>query len=249
MNWKLAVGVVVCVICALLGLTAGLKLNPQSTMKFVPNWGSLGDWFAAAGTIAAVWVALSQSKKQAEKERPRTKIYQEYKENAWSVRIVSEGLVPVTVLDASLSYDGVREIDLAPWFPQSSALPKKLERGDALILIDFSESHFTQFSRAIAGPLIRELSDSGITPSDGDGGYNEQFFDTLAKASSRGAELLISTAQDDERHQLPDGLVSEMFSIVSREERSKRQEEIRKYEANRRELRQMLEEALNKPRD
>jgi uncharacterized protein YjiS (DUF1127 family) len=249
MKWKLAVGIVVCVISGLLGLTAGLQLNPQSTMKFVPNWGSLGDWFAAAGTIAAVWVALSQSKKQAEKERPRTKIYQEHKEKTWSVRIVSEGLVPVTVLDASLNYDGSREIGLASWFPKNSALPKKLDRGDALSLIEFSQSNLMRFSRAMVDPVIKALSDLGITPSDGDGGVNEQFFDALAKASSSGAELLIRTAQNDESHQLPDGLVVEMFSIVAEEERSKRLEEVRRYEADRLELRQMLDAALKKPHD
>lgn len=33
------------------GLTMGINLHPESTVRFVPNWGSLGDWVAG---IAAV---------------------------------------------------------------------------------------------------------------------------------------------------------------------------------------------------
>ncbi|MFK3945628.1 hypothetical protein [Pseudomonas fulva] len=47
-----------CVISGLAGLTAGMNLNPNTTIKFVPNWGSLGDWVSGCGALLAVIVTL-----------------------------------------------------------------------------------------------------------------------------------------------------------------------------------------------
>ncbi|QGF94476.1 hypothetical protein GH769_14865 [Pseudomonas sp. CFSAN084952] len=59
MKWIL-IGVVfaLCALCGLLGLTAGINLNPQSTIKFVPAWGSLGDWVSGFFTAVAAATAL-----------------------------------------------------------------------------------------------------------------------------------------------------------------------------------------------
>jgi hypothetical protein len=57
------VGVVVTVLVisalsGLAGLTAGINLNPQSTVKFVPDWGSVGDWVSGIGALLAVIASL-----------------------------------------------------------------------------------------------------------------------------------------------------------------------------------------------
>src|SRR5690606_33024784 len=45
MRWLAGLAVaVLCILSGLLGLTAGINLNPDSTVRFVPNWGSVGDW-------------------------------------------------------------------------------------------------------------------------------------------------------------------------------------------------------------
>ncbi|WP_312387716.1 hypothetical protein [Pseudomonas sp.] len=46
-----------CVSSGLLGLTAGINLNPDSTIKFVPNWGSMGDWLAGLSALLTFVVA------------------------------------------------------------------------------------------------------------------------------------------------------------------------------------------------
>ncbi|MCP1506832.1 hypothetical protein J2Y83_002805 [Pseudomonas marginalis] len=56
MNWLMGFGAIfLCVACGLLGLTAGINLNPQSTVRFVPDWGSLADWVSGIGALSAVF--------------------------------------------------------------------------------------------------------------------------------------------------------------------------------------------------
>lgn len=72
MKYFIAVGALaVFVLGCLLGLTAGVNLNPNATVSFVPNWGSLGDWVSGVGAllavVVAVWLADTQRKDNAEK--------------------------------------------------------------------------------------------------------------------------------------------------------------------------------------
>src|SRR5690606_41643222 len=53
MRWLAGIAVAgLCIVSGLLGLTAGINLNPAATVRFVPNWGSLADWAAGRGTLA-----------------------------------------------------------------------------------------------------------------------------------------------------------------------------------------------------
>lgn len=61
----------VCVISGLLGLTAGINLNPESTVKFVPNWGSVGDWAAGISTFLTLLVACIAMNTWRVQERQR----------------------------------------------------------------------------------------------------------------------------------------------------------------------------------
>lgn len=243
MHWKTVTGV--CIggaLFALLGLVVGINMNPQSTVRFVPNLGSLGDWLAAAGTFAAVWVALSQSSKQAEKERPRAKVYQEYGGDSWSVRVLSEGLVPFTVLSSELKYDGLsRSLDLLAWLPAGKSLPQKLERGDVLNLMAMSERDFASLARCVADPVIKELGEKGITPNDHDFGINEAFFDELKASSEREAKLSIHSGHSDDEHQLPDGLVAKLFALIAEEERNDRLYEITRAKKDLAELKKLFD--------
>ncbi|NWA43805.1 hypothetical protein HX871_06920 [Pseudomonas reactans] len=71
MKWILCIVVLfLCVISGLLGLTAGINFNPDSTIKFIPAWGSLGDWVSGLGALLAVlvtlWLADKQRREDAE---------------------------------------------------------------------------------------------------------------------------------------------------------------------------------------
>ena len=72
MKYFIALGVLAALVLGgLLGLTAGINLNPNASVKFVPNWGSLGDWVSGVGAllavVVAVWLAETQRKDNAEK--------------------------------------------------------------------------------------------------------------------------------------------------------------------------------------
>lgn len=71
-----------CAICGMAGLTAGINLNPASTVRFVPAWGSLGDWVSGIGALSAVIVTLWLADKQR-------------REDAELLKVASNGSVPV----------------------------------------------------------------------------------------------------------------------------------------------------------
>ncbi|MBS5848038.1 MAG: hypothetical protein KID08_20260 [Pseudomonas putida] len=68
--------VLACVVCVLLGLTLGIQLNPSSTIKFVPAWGSVGDWVAGLGSLVAVaaTVVLANRERNDQKESVRVEV-------------------------------------------------------------------------------------------------------------------------------------------------------------------------------
>lgn len=65
-----------CALSLLLGLTLGINLNPSSTIKYVPAWGSLGDWVAGVGSIVAVatTVVLANRERNDQKESLRVEV-------------------------------------------------------------------------------------------------------------------------------------------------------------------------------
>lgn len=67
------VGLVVfaCAVSGFLGLTAGINLNPESTVKYVPNWGSLGDWVAGISALLTFVVACVAMNAWRMQERQR----------------------------------------------------------------------------------------------------------------------------------------------------------------------------------
>lgn len=75
MKWILCLVVLfLCVISGLLGLTAGINLNPVSTVQFVPSWGSLGDWVSGLGALLAVLVTLWLADKQRREDVESLKV-------------------------------------------------------------------------------------------------------------------------------------------------------------------------------
>lgn len=92
-----ALGGSACLISGLAGLTAGINLNPVSTVRFVPNWGSLGDWVAGLGAFAAIAVALWQFHIQRKEDVEDLFIDQVQHRDRWRVSIVSKGKRPARV--------------------------------------------------------------------------------------------------------------------------------------------------------
>ncbi|MGY3026207.1 hypothetical protein ACVWXR_004042 [Pseudomonas lurida] len=213
-----------CLLSALAGLTAGINLNPQSTVKFVPLWGSAGDWVAGLGALLAVVVALLQSSKQQEKERAKVKINNEYDSDFWSLRAMSEGLVPVTVLGVYLEYDDYkRSIDLVKRPASGLSVPQKLERGESLSLIDVSGTAFWYFGQFLARQIVSEIKDRGVSSGDLQSGINELFFQELNAAGRRKARLFLKTAHEDIRYELPQSLIVNLFGEAADAEKQQRE--------------------------
>jgi len=105
MKWILCFVVLfLCALSGLLGLTAGINLNPESTVKFVPVWGSLGDWISGLGALLAVLVTLWLADKQRRDDVESLEVnlvmgLAEYRpDDAFvSVNVTSDGKRPVLV--------------------------------------------------------------------------------------------------------------------------------------------------------
>ena len=92
MKWMFGVVALLgCVICGLLGLTAGINMNPLSTVKFVPEWGSLADWLSGAGSVSAAVVALYLAHLQRKNNIAKIEISQLFDREHFTVDLVSTG--------------------------------------------------------------------------------------------------------------------------------------------------------------
>lgn len=102
MNWMaLLIAAIICVICAVLGLTAGINLNPASTVSFVWDWSIAGSWVSGVGALLAVlaslWLSGRGERIQAEREKEKLRIEVSVAGIFAHLDIVSLGHYPVTV--------------------------------------------------------------------------------------------------------------------------------------------------------
>lgn len=206
---------VACAVSSLLGLTLGINLNPSSTTKYVLNWGSLGDWVAGLGAFFAVGVALWQSFTQSQKERIRTFVIDKSEPRSWALRIVSEGLIPVTVLGAEIHLKELRcKLPLSNVQKLNVQFPQRLERGDVQQLIEVDDGSFEKLAEALVAPLVASLSQNGVRPRDMSYRLNEEYFAALESHRKAKAKMVIRLAHDDISHNLASSLIDDLFSIV-----------------------------------
>lgn len=124
-----ALGVSACLTSGLAGLTAGINLNPVSTVRFVPNWGSMGDWVAGLGAFVAIAVALWQFHIQRKEDVEDLFIDQAQRRDRWRVSIVSRGKRPARVQWVgfySRKNDTILPIQRFIFHGDSAALPQTL---------------------------------------------------------------------------------------------------------------------------
>jgi len=102
MKWILSlIAFGACVTSALLGLTAGINLNPDATVRYIPNWGSVGDWVSGIGALLAVISSLllvhRNEVTQTAREKESFLIEQTATEFGCSVRVISLGIFPCKI--------------------------------------------------------------------------------------------------------------------------------------------------------
>lgn len=130
---------VVAVLSALAGLTAGINLNPQATVKFVPDWGSVGDWVSGIGALLAVIASLYMVRRserfQLARDSEQLMLVQE-PDLAWlTLRVGCSGLRACTVKDVRVCHGSQHKSlrhDLSD--KSKGKLPSKLEPGESFEL-------------------------------------------------------------------------------------------------------------------
>lgn len=98
MKWMFWILVVLsCSACGMLGLVAGINLNPLSTVRFVPEMGSLADWVSGLGSVSAALVALYLANQQRKNNTARIEISQSHTNHDFDLSFVSTGERPPIV--------------------------------------------------------------------------------------------------------------------------------------------------------
>lgn len=98
MKWMLGIGALfACVVCGLLGLIAGINVNPTSTVKFVPDMGSLADWISGIGSVSAAGVALYLADRQRRENTAKVEISQYFTNDNLTIDLVSTGEKPAVI--------------------------------------------------------------------------------------------------------------------------------------------------------
>lgn len=169
MKYLIVVGVVaLCAVSGLLGLTAGINLNPDSIVKFVPNWGSLGDWVSGVGALLAVITSLALVRRseasQAERERERFVVDQFVQHRRFSIRVVSMSSVPSVVRSILLEAPSGVASNLMRYLPEplKVRLPKRLETRSEIHLAWLDE-RLPDFLREIQMLQISSLDEVSIS--------------------------------------------------------------------------------------
>lgn len=226
MKWiSVSILISACIFFAMAGLTAGINLNPSSTVSYVWDWSAAGSWASGIGALLAVVFALCQSYKQQRKERARCRILLEEGEWYLKVQIVSEGIIPANILSASISFSGGTHVYHLSKFSRLGVIfPKKLERGDVLTLIDVSRDDYRRLALALTDLVVVDMQKRDVTPTIYDKERAELYFDELKSYESLDAHLLLKTAHVDMLHALPQSFMRTCFSLVQAEQRMKWEE-------------------------
>jgi hypothetical protein len=154
---------VVAVLAALAGLTAGINLNPQSTVKFVPDWGSVGDWVSGIGALLAVIASLYMVQRserfQLARDSEQLMLVQEPDFGWLTLRVGCSGLRACAVKDIRICH-GKKHRSLRYDLSDKSKgkLPCKLEPGESFEL-DWSGQELK--------PIIGTVHNLGLKSLDG----------------------------------------------------------------------------------
>ena len=120
-----------CILSGLAGLMAGINLNPLSTVRFVPDWGIIGNWFSGAGTLGAVlaslWLARRGERRQEQREKEDVKIEQSASNLYASIRVISLGVFPVTIKNVLIVRDDDKAFAVPPPIDSKANFPLRLE--------------------------------------------------------------------------------------------------------------------------
>ncbi|PLR62849.1 hypothetical protein QCBJ_13295 [Pseudomonas sp. QC2] len=206
-----------CTICAMLGLTVGITMNPQSTVRYVWDWGVAGGWVSGLGAMLAVGFALLQSHKQQMKEMPKVSVIHRFSPDEWLVRVVSEGVVPESILAADLIiHEDGSKIDLFGFSNiAKGGRDTKLQRGDHLDVISVNRQGIRRIAEQWVAPTIARLLRNNISPGNYDFKLDKRFFDALDELFAQRSYVLIRLVSKDLVIELDAKFVSFVSEYIS----------------------------------
>lgn len=163
MKWFFGICIVLVtnIVSALLGLTAGINQNPQATVRFVPDWGSLADWVAGIGALAAVFATVYFGWKQRQDLLPRLSMHAmgaivalaNVPINIFVLKLSNPGSVPVELKGVFINSDHSTDALCIPTnmvIPGTESLPAVLSPGKGMTI------HFDRHALAALKKYVRE---------------------------------------------------------------------------------------------
>jgi hypothetical protein len=201
------------VVCALLGLTAGINLNPAATVHFVPNWGSVGDWVSGIGALLAVAVALWQVHRQQEREKPRIVMHHDLRTSGLALGVVSEGHAPVTILGAHLVHDQTSTIDFADRLPEKCVFPMRLDRGEVMHFLNLNQIGTALLGKELIQPRLETMQAQGKQSVIYAKSVDEDYFSQLNTILNSKAKIIVRTPNTLEELEIP----GELYSYLLRQ--------------------------------
>jgi hypothetical protein len=138
MNWMtVIVGVAACLIFGMLGLTAGINLNPASTVSYVWDWNTAGSWVSGIGALLAVlttlWLADKQRREDVEHLQVSVNTALAHPDRPWfiSIEVVADGKRPATVRGVTITSPHAKHaVYMTGFLSFSDQLPIQLSYGE-----------------------------------------------------------------------------------------------------------------------
>lgn len=223
-----------------LGMVVGV-VNVDWLANHVSVTGTIGEWFAGLATFSAVVFALWQSYEHRHKERMKARVLDNNAIEDWSLSVVSEGLIPVTVVDVDLIVGkGSYKSKLEKKKNLKLSFPHKLERGEVLQLIAMEKQSLSGFADWLLAPFVSELSSKNINKGRLDGQLNDDYFDALSSLSKSQLKIVIHFAHESITHVVKSGLLNRLVWDLSERHKADQLERLRELQEGFDEVDRML---------
>ncbi|MCX4067302.1 hypothetical protein OR626_24115 [Pseudomonas sp. S1Bt30] len=224
-----------------LGMVVGV-VNVDGLVNHVSVTGTIGQWFAGLATFSAVVFALWQSHENRHKERMKARVLDNNAIEDWSLSVVSEGLIPVTVVDVDLIVGkGSYKSKLEKKKNLQLSFPHKLERGEVLQLISMEKQSLSDFADWLLAPFVSELSSKGIHQGRVGAQLNDAYFDALNSLSKSKLKIAIHFAHESISHVVSSNLLNRLVMDLSERHKADQLEKLRERQVGYDEVGRMLQ--------
>lgn len=219
----------------LLGALVGVSVfwycvGPDGSGVQTTPSGNAADWASAAASFCAAVVALWIALKQQSRDRAICKFHQYFDHGCWRLTLISEGLVPATVVGVYLVRAGIEDLDLLQFNKSGSIALKNIGRGSAENIINIESAGFSSLVQGWGAPYLERLKSEGYSPADYElVTVDERYFKRLQQISNKTFFVRVVTLRQRYKIKAPRHLVSDLVDALSTDLREQREQEIRNH--------------------